>query len=63
MPAPSSIQSYFSSSPTKNSDGFTTDEMQSALASTGATSAMAWTVMYFPKSCPAYSILTYQSLC
>ncbi|KAL1797728.1 hypothetical protein ACET3X_004334 [Alternaria dauci] len=42
MPAPSSIQSYFPSPMSKNSDGFTTEEMHSALTSSGATAASAW---------------------
>ncbi|UPX14921.1 uncharacterized protein EKO05_0005392 [Ascochyta rabiei] len=37
MPASSSIQSYFTSSPTKNSDGFTADEVQ------GASATASWT--------------------
>lgn len=44
MPASASIQSYFSSSPTKNSDGFTAKEIQSALRPAGSTLASAWTV-------------------
>jgi hypothetical protein len=39
MPSSSSIQSYFSPSPTKNSDGFTTDEVLSTVQP-----AEAWTV-------------------
>lgn len=42
MPASSSIQSYFAPSSTKNSDGFTRGEMQSALAPTGASAPSAW---------------------
>jgi hypothetical protein len=42
MPALLSIQSYFSSSPAKNSDGFTANEVQSALAPAGA----AWAVSH-----------------
>ncbi|KAI4651985.1 hypothetical protein J4E93_002182 [Alternaria ventricosa] len=41
MPASSSIQSYFSSSPTKNSDVFTAKEVQSTPAA-GATTAGTW---------------------
>lgn len=44
MPASSSIQSYFASSPTKNSDGFTTDEVQSAMQPASAVENDAWTV-------------------
>ena len=43
MPA-SSIQSFFSSSPTKNSDGFTAEEVQSALQPSGASASAQWTV-------------------
>ncbi|KAF7448985.1 hypothetical protein Ptr902_02924 [Pyrenophora tritici-repentis] len=42
MPASSSIQSYFSL-PRKNGDGFTPEEMQSALSTKRATAASAWT--------------------
>ncbi|CAO2655143.1 Nn.00g102070.m01.CDS01 [Neocucurbitaria sp. VM-36] len=43
MPASSSIQSYFSPSPSKNSDGFTAEEVQSALLPTRASALNAWT--------------------
>ncbi|KAF3053925.1 hypothetical protein E8E11_011878 [Didymella keratinophila] len=43
MPASSSIQSYFTSSSTKNSDGFTADEVQSVLQPCGASAVNAWT--------------------
>ncbi|KAF2126619.1 hypothetical protein P153DRAFT_407812 [Dothidotthia symphoricarpi CBS 119687] len=41
MPA-SSIQSFFSSSPTKNSDGFTAEEVQSALQPSGPSQSTTW---------------------
>lgn len=50
MPASSSIQSYFTSSPTKNSDGFTADEVQSALQSSNASAVNAWTVCHISAS-------------
>ncbi|RII04925.1 hypothetical protein CUC08_Gglean011178 [Alternaria sp. MG1] len=42
MPASPSIQSYFSSSTTKNNDGFATKEAHAALASSEATATSAW---------------------
>ncbi|KAJ5024156.1 hypothetical protein PSV08DRAFT_184774 [Bipolaris maydis] len=42
MPPPSSIQFYFSSSPSENSDGFTSGDMQSAHAPTGVDIASTW---------------------
>ena len=44
MPASPSIQSYFSSSTTKNNDGFATKEAHAALASSEATATSAWAV-------------------
>ncbi|KAF9700717.1 hypothetical protein EKO04_001890 [Ascochyta lentis] len=43
MPATPSIQSYFTSSPTKNSDGFTADEVQSILQPAGTSVLTTWT--------------------
>ncbi|KAF3032828.1 hypothetical protein E8E12_004576 [Didymella heteroderae] len=43
MPASSSSQSYFVSSPTKNSDGFTADEVQSILQPSDENAINAWT--------------------
>ncbi|KAF1846902.1 uncharacterized protein K460DRAFT_49741 [Cucurbitaria berberidis CBS 394.84] len=43
MPSSSSIQSYFSPSPTKNSDGFTAEEVQSTLFPVNASPPNAWT--------------------
>ncbi|EMD65088.1 hypothetical protein GGP41_003735 [Bipolaris sorokiniana] len=43
MPSLSSIQFYFSSSPSKKSDGFIAGEMQSALAPAGVDTASTWT--------------------
>ncbi|KAJ4315758.1 hypothetical protein N0V94_005777 [Neodidymelliopsis sp. IMI 364377] len=42
MPASSSIQSYFTSPPTKNNDGFTADEIQSALQPAVASALNTW---------------------
>ena len=44
MHASSSIQSFFTSSPTKNNDGFTADEVQSVLQPAGPSVLTAWTV-------------------
>jgi hypothetical protein len=44
MPASPSIQSYFSSSTTKNNDGFATEEVHTPLASLEATATSAWAV-------------------
>jgi hypothetical protein len=44
MPASSSIQSYFTPSPTKNNDGFTAAEVQSTLQPAGGSALNAWTV-------------------
>ncbi|KAF2627398.1 hypothetical protein BU25DRAFT_342003 [Macroventuria anomochaeta] len=43
MPTSSSIQSYFTSSPTKNSDGFTADEVQSVVQPAGGSAVNTWT--------------------
>jgi hypothetical protein len=40
----SSIQSYFTSSPTKRGDGFTAEEVQAALQPVGAITSAQWTV-------------------
>jgi hypothetical protein len=44
----SSIQSYFSSSPTRNGDGFTTEEKQSALQPASTSTSAPWTVSSQP---------------